>query len=39
MDAIVGLIDEVINNYQDEAKLEAIGEKVNEMMKGKPLFS
>ena len=39
MDAIVGLIDEVINNYQNEAKLEAIGEKVNEMMKGKPLFS
>ena len=39
MDAIVVLIDEVINNYQNEAKLEAIGEKVNEMMKGKPLFS
>ena len=39
METIVGFIDEVINNYQDESKLEAIGEKVNAMMKGKPLFS
>lgn len=38
METIVGLIDEVINNYQDESKLEAVGEKVNEMMSGKPLF-
>ena len=38
METIVGLIDEVINNYQDESKLEAIGEKVNAMMSGKPLF-
>lgn len=35
---IVALIDEVIMNYADEAKLEAIGEKVNEMMAGRPLF-
>ncbi len=39
MESIVSLIDEVINNYQDESKLEAIGHKVNEMMSGKPLFS
>ncbi|MEO6349018.1 MAG: serine hydroxymethyltransferase [Aquaticitalea sp.] len=38
MDTIVDLIDQVINNYQDGSKLEAIGEKVNEMMSGKPLF-
>lgn len=35
---IVGLIDEVIMNHTDEAKLEAIGEKVNAMMAGRPLF-
>ncbi|MAL61117.1 MAG: serine hydroxymethyltransferase [Flavobacteriaceae bacterium] len=35
---IVALIDEVIMNHADEAKLEAIGEKVNEMMAGRPLF-
>lgn len=38
MDTIVGLIDEVLQNYTDEAKLEAIGDKVNGMMSGKPLF-
>jgi glycine hydroxymethyltransferase len=35
---IVGLIDEVIMNHQDESKLEAIAEKVNKMMSGRPLF-
>ena len=35
---IVDLIDEVILNFQDESKLEAIAEKVNEMMAGRPLF-
>lgn len=39
MDVIVGFIDEVITNYEDEAKLEAIAEKVNNMMKDLPLFS
>lgn len=39
METVVGLIDEVINNYQDESKLELIGEKVNELMSGRPLFS
>ena len=38
METIVGLIDEVISNYQDESKLEAIGHKVNGMMSGRPLF-
>ncbi|MEZ4817831.1 MAG: serine hydroxymethyltransferase [Flavobacteriaceae bacterium] len=35
---IVDLIDEVILNFQDEAKLEAIAEKVYDMMAGLPLF-
>ncbi|MGB1308817.1 MAG: serine hydroxymethyltransferase [Oceanihabitans sp.] len=39
MEAIVALIDEVINNYEDEAKLEAIAEKVNSMMQDLPLFA
>lgn len=38
METIVGLIDEVLQNYTDEAKLEAIGDKVNDMMSGKLLF-
>ncbi|MCK0125574.1 serine hydroxymethyltransferase [Gelidibacter sp. F2691] len=39
MDAIVGMIDEVITNHDNQDKLDAIGAKVNEMMKGKPLFA
>ena len=39
MDRIVGFIDEVINNYDNESKLEVIASKVNEMMKDMPLFS
>ncbi len=39
MEAIVDLIDEVIMNYEDEDKLEAIGGKVNAMMSGLPLFT
>jgi glycine hydroxymethyltransferase len=39
MEAIVELIDTVINNYEDEEKLVAVSEKVNSMMSGKPLFS
>ena len=35
---IVGLLDEVISNYEDEATLEAVKNKVNKMMKDKPLF-
>ncbi len=38
MEKIVDLIDDVIMNFQDEAKLESISEKVNEMMSGLPLF-
>jgi len=39
MAKIVDLIDAVITNSQDEDKLSAIGEKVNAMMSGKPLFA
>ena len=39
MDTIVGFIDDVIKNHENEGQLEAIAEKVNEMMSGKPLFS
>ena len=38
MATIVDLIDEVINNYEDEAVLEAVAEKVNALMSDKPLF-
>ncbi|TGV01425.1 serine hydroxymethyltransferase [Flavivirga rizhaonensis] len=36
--AIVELVDEVITNFEDESVLEAIKDKVNTMMKDKPLF-
>ncbi|OAB78550.1 serine hydroxymethyltransferase [Cochleicola gelatinilyticus] len=39
MGKIVDLIDEVIINFEDEQKLEAISEKVNKMMAGRPLFT
>ena len=39
METIVDLIDEVLNNHEDDAKLEAISEKVNAMMSNRPLFS
>ena len=38
MEQIVELIDEVIMNFEDDAMLSAIGEQVNEMMEGLPLF-
>ncbi len=38
MVAIVELVDEVIANFEDEATIEAIKDKVNTMMKDKPLF-
>ncbi|NMH88817.1 serine hydroxymethyltransferase [Flavivirga algicola] len=38
MVAIVELVDEVIANFEDESVLEAIKNKVNAMMKDKPLF-
>jgi glycine hydroxymethyltransferase len=38
MVAIVELVDEVITNFEDEATLEAVKNKVNMMMKDKPLF-
>lgn len=39
METIVGFIDEAIMNYEDDAKLEAIAEKVNAMMSPRPLFA
>ena len=39
MAKIVDLIDEVIMNYEDEDRLEAIGVKVNAMMSDLPLFT
>ncbi|MEN8185937.1 MAG: serine hydroxymethyltransferase [Bacteroidota bacterium] len=38
MKPIVDLVDEVITNFEDDDKLEAIALKVNNMMKDKPLF-
>lgn len=38
MDAIVGLVDQVITNFENEEDLEAIAEKVNAMMSHRPLF-
>ena len=39
METIVALIDYVINNHDDEAKLEAIAQKVNALMSHRPLVS
>ena len=39
MEAIVNLMDEVITNYEDEDKLDAIAVKVNAMMSDLPLFA
>jgi glycine hydroxymethyltransferase len=38
MQSIVDFIDEAITNYEDEAALEAIADRVNTMMGDKPLF-
>lgn len=38
METIVAFIDEALTNHADEAKLEAIGLKVHEMMSERPLF-
>ena len=37
MEIIVGFIDDVINNYNDDAMLEAIAQKVNALMSHRPL--
>ena len=39
MATVVDLIDEVIMNFEDEAVLEAVGEKVNKLMSGRALFN
>lgn len=38
MQQIVDLIDEAITNFEDDAVLESVSEKVNAMMAGLPLF-
>ena len=38
MEKIVGLIDTVIKNFEDDSKLNEVKEEVLKMMKGKPLF-
>jgi len=39
MSTVVDLIDEVIVNFEDEAVLESVGEKVNKLMSGRKLFN
>ncbi len=39
MTSIVELVDEVISNHENEIVLEAVKDKVNEMMAGRPLFA
>ena len=39
METVVAFIDEVLNNHEDEAKLEAISEEVNALMSHRPLFA
>jgi glycine hydroxymethyltransferase len=38
METVVELIDKVLNNHEDEAKLEAISKEVNTLMSHRPLF-
>ncbi len=38
MDTIVALMDEVLTNFEDEAILEAVGDKVHDLMSDLPLF-
>lgn len=39
MEAVVDLIDDALKNHENESHLEAISEKVNALMSGKPLFN
>ena len=39
MEAIVALIDRVINNYQDEAVLAEVAKEVHSLMAGRDLFN
>ena len=39
MEIVVDLIDQVLNNHEDEAKLVAISEQVNTLMSHRPLFA
>lgn len=39
MDTIVGYIDEILASSGDDSKIKSIGQKVNELMQDRPLFS
>ena len=39
METVVALIDEVIQNFEDEAVLASVSEKVNDLMQGRALFN
>lgn len=39
METVVALIDEVIQNFEDEALLASVSEKVNDLMQGRALFN
>ncbi len=39
MQTIVDLVDEVLTNAEDEARIEAVKKKVNALMSGRPLFN
>jgi glycine hydroxymethyltransferase len=38
METVVDLIDQVLNNHDDEAKLEVISKQVHALMSHRPLF-
>ena len=39
METVVAFIDQVINNHEDDAVLESVAKRVNEMMSHRPLFA
>ena len=39
METIVGFIDEILMDAENEAKIVQIKQKVNDLMKSRPLFS
>jgi glycine hydroxymethyltransferase len=39
METIVGFIDEILMDAENEAKIAQIKQKVNDLMKSRPLFS
>ena len=39
METVVALIDRVLQNPDDAAEIEAVGQEVNALMEGRPLFT